>query len=246
MKRRRASLPAVLAAAACVTLSALPAGAEPRAVVELFTSQGCSSCPPADRLLGELARDPSLVTMSLPIDYWDYIGWKDTLAKPRHAARQRFYAKTRGDGEVFTPQVVINGIAHAVGSDKGAIEQAIEQSRRNAATLSLPVKLTVADGKLTVHVLAANPEGTSGEVWLCTLGKSVPVAIGRGENRGHTVTYHNVVRRWMKLGDWTGAARTFSVPASDFEAADAVAVIVQGGTADHPGAMLGAALASMH
>jgi hypothetical protein len=235
----------MLAAAACVTLGALPAGAEPRAVVELFTSQGCSSCPPADRLLGELGRDPSLVTMSLPIDYWDYIGWKDTLAKPRHAARQRFYAKTRGDGEVFTPQVVINGIAHAVGSDKGAIEQAIEQSRHNAATLSLPVKLTVADGKLTVNVLAANPGGTSGEVWLCALGKSVPVEIGRGENRGHTVTYHNVVRRWVKLGDWTGAARTFSVPVSDFEAADAVAVIVQGGTVDHPGAMLGAALASV-
>src|SRR6266568_4475586 len=87
------------------------ARAEPRAVIELFTSQGCSSCPAADRLLGELAHDPSLVVMSLPIDYWDYIGWKDTLAKPRHTARQRFYAKTRGDGDVFTPQVVINGVA---------------------------------------------------------------------------------------------------------------------------------------
>jgi hypothetical protein len=246
MKRRRALLPAICAAAAWVAIGPLPAGAEPRAVVELFTSQGCSSCPPADRLLGELAHDPSIVAMSLPIDYWDYIGWKDTLAKPRHAARQRFYAKTRGDGEVFTPQVVVNGITHAIGSDKGAIEQAIVQSRRNAATLSLPVKLSVADGKLNVNVLAANPESTGGEVWLCALGKSVPVEIGRGENRGHTVTYHNVVRRWVKLGDWTGAARTFSVPVADFESADAFAVIVQGGTVDHPGAMLGAALASVH
>jgi hypothetical protein len=246
MNARRALLPAFAAVVAVLAIGAMPAGAEPRAVVELFTSQGCSSCPPADRLLGELARDPSLVAMSLPIDYWDYIGWKDTLAKPRHAARQRFYAKTRGDGEVFTPQVVVNGVTHAVGNDKGAIEQAIAQSRRDGATLSLPVKLAIADGKLNVSVLAANSESASGEVWLCALGKAIPVEIGRGENSGHTVTYHNVVRRWVKLGDWTGAARTFTVPLADVEAADAVAVIVQGGTADRPGTMLGAALASVH
>jgi hypothetical protein len=245
MERRRALLPAVCVAAACVAMGTLPAAAEPRAVVELFTSQGCSSCPPADRLLGELARDPTLVAMSLPIDYWDYIGWKDTLAKPRHAARQRFYARTRGDGEVFTPQVVVNGLTYAVGSDKAAIEQAILKSRRNALTLSLPVKLAVDDGKVNVEVLAASGEG-SAEVWLCALGTAVPVAIGRGENSGHTVTYHNVVRRWIKLGDWTGAARSFSVPTSDVEAADAVAVIVQSGSVDHPGTMLGAAMASLH
>jgi len=245
MSPRRALLPALAAAVAVLAIGALPAGAEPRAVVELFTSQGCSSCPPADRLLGELARDPSLVTMSLPIDYWDYIGWKDTLAKPRHSARQRFYAKTRGDGEVFTPQVVVNGLTHAVGNDKAAIEQAIAQSRRDGAALSLPVKLAIADGKLNVSVLAANSESASGEVWLCALGKAIPVAIGRGENSGHTVTYHNVVRRWVKLGDWTGTARNFTVPLADFEAADAMAVIVQSGTGDRPGTMLGAALASV-
>jgi hypothetical protein len=251
MNPRRAPLLALLAAVASLAMGATPAGAEPRAVVELFTSQGCSSCPPADRLLGELARDPSLVAMSLPIDYWDYIGWKDTLAKPRHAARQRFYAKTRGDGDVFTPQVVVNGVTHAVGSDKAAIEQAIAESRRDGATLSLPVKIAVADGKLNVSVLTSNvnvlasTETASGEVWLCALGRAVPVTIGRGENSGHTITYHNVVRHWVKLGDWTGTARTFTVPAADFEAADAVAVIVQSGTADRPGTMLGAALAAV-
>jgi hypothetical protein len=243
--KRRALLPSLLAALAALATSGLAVGAEPRAVVELFTSQGCSSCPPADRLLGELARDPSLVTMSLPIDYWDYIGWKDTLAKPRHTARQRFYAKTRGDGDVFTPQVVVNGLTHAVGSDKAAIEQAIAESRREGASLDLPVTLAVADGKLTVSVVASHPEKT-GEVWLCALGTAIPVAIGRGENGGHTVTYHNVVRRWVKLGDWTGTARSFSVPLTDLESADAAAVIVQAGTADRPGAMLGAAIAALH
>jgi hypothetical protein len=243
--KRRALLPAFLAAVASLAM-ALPAGAEPRAVVELFTSQGCSSCPPADRLLGELARDPSVVAMSLPIDYWDYIGWKDTLAKPRHTARQRFYARTRGDGDVFTPQVVVNGVTHAIGSDKAAIEQAIAESQREGAIPNLPVKLAVADGKLNVSVFGSHPEKAGGEVWLCALGTAVPVAIGRGENTGHTVTYHNVVRRWVKLGDWAGTPRTFSVPLADLESADAAAVIVQAGTADRPGAMLGAAFASLH
>jgi len=241
---KRAVLPALVAAVAAFA-AVEPAGAEPRAVIELFTSQGCSSCPPADRLLGELARDPSVVAMSLPIDYWDYIGWKDTLAKPRHTVRQRFYARARGDGDVFTPQVVINGKIHAVGNDKAAIEQAIAESRREGVTLSVPVKLASADGKLNVSVAAA-PDKAGGEVWLCAIGTAIPVAIGRGENSGHTITYHNVVRRWLKLGDFTGAARTFSVPLTDLESADAAAVIVQAGTADRPGTMLGAALAALH
>jgi len=238
----RVVLPALLAAVAAFATS--PASAEPRAVIELFTSQGCSSCPPADRLLGELAHDPSLIAMSLPIDYWDYIGWKDTLAKPRHTTRQRFYARTRGDGDVFTPQVVINGVTHAVGNDRAAIDKAIAESRREGAVLSIPVKVAVADGKLNVTI-PAGPEKAAGEVWLCALGTAVPVAIGRGENSGHTVTYHNVVRRWVKLGDWSGTARSFSVPIADLETADAAAVIVQSGTADRPGTMLGAALAAV-
>src|SRR5438105_9770472 len=105
---RRVTLSAALATAS-VAIGFSPAMSEPRAVVELFTSQGCSSCPPADRLLGELARDPAIVALSLPIDYWDYLGWKDTLAKPDHTARQRGYARVRGDREVYTPQAVING-----------------------------------------------------------------------------------------------------------------------------------------
>jgi len=86
-----------------------PAHAEPRAVVELFTSQGCSSCPPADRIIGELAKDPDVIALSLPIDYWDYLGWKDTLADSRFSARQKAYSHMRGDRDVYTPQVVVNG-----------------------------------------------------------------------------------------------------------------------------------------
>src|SRR5205085_8680329 len=151
MVRRSLACAAVVACASAATL--LPAfGGDTRAVVELFTSQGCSSCPPADKLLGELAADPTVVALSLPIDYWDYLGWKDTLADPRHTARQRAYSKVRGDHEVYTPQIVVNGSLHALGSDKDAVETAIAKSRENPATLALPVKLSIGDGRLTVSV----------------------------------------------------------------------------------------------
>src|SRR5512135_1957872 len=105
-----------------------PADADPRAVVELFTSQGCSSCPPADKIIGELSNDPSIIAMSMPIDYWDYLGWKDTLADARFSARQRAYSRMRGDREVYTPQVVVNGSAHVIGSDRAGIEDAIDKT----------------------------------------------------------------------------------------------------------------------
>src|SRR6202451_2480555 len=104
------------------------ARAEPRALLELFTSQGCSSCPAADKLLSEFATDPSVVALSLPIDIWDYLGWKDTLAHPAHSARQRAYARIRGDRQVYTPQMVVNGSVHVLGSDRTAIERMIAQT----------------------------------------------------------------------------------------------------------------------
>jgi hypothetical protein len=225
--------------------------AEPRAVVELFTSQGCSSCPAADKLLGELAADPSLVSISVPIDYWDYLGWKDTLAEPRNTARQKAYAHVRGDGQVYTPQMVVNGSLHALGSDRAAIEHAITKSRNKGAMSLAPVTLALADGRLNVTVPDAKDTAkdvrASGEVWLAALSTSATVAIGRGENKGRTVTYHNVVRRWIKLGDWTGKANSWSVPLQTLEGdgIDEAAVLVQSGTAEKPKAILGAALAAV-
>jgi hypothetical protein len=246
---------AYAAAAICAaSIAPPPAAAEvPRAVIELFTSQGCSSCPAADKLLGELSRDPSLVTLSLPVDYWDYLGWKDTLALHGHTNRERAYADTRGDREVYTPQVVVNGIVHVLGSDKAAIEQAIEQTRQSAAPLTLPVTIAVADGKVSVTISAANGEQRSAQVWLCPITGQAQVAIERGENRGHTLAYTNVVRRWVKLGDWSGKVETFSLPMAELADADfslrdidRVAVIVQSGVAAKPGLILGAATAALH
>jgi hypothetical protein len=247
MVGRRVALSTVLAVAASMSTIGPSAGEDVRGVVELFTSQGCSSCPPADQLLGELAGDPSIVALSLPIDYWDYLGWKDTLAKPRHTARQRGYAHMRGDREVYTPQVVVNGSVHVMGSDRNAIERAIATTSHAGATLSVPVKLALTGAELAVTVMPAAGESPGGEVWLCALTKSLPIEIGRGENHGRVIAYHNVVRRWVKLGDWTGAARSFTVPAAEFEldGVDAVAVIIQGGTPETPKTMLGAALESI-
>jgi hypothetical protein len=242
MLRRRLA-PAPLIAGLLIATFAVARAAEPRALLELFTSQGCSSCPPADKLLGELAADPSLVVMSVPIDYWDYLGWKDTLASPAHSARQRAYAHVRGDREVYTPQIVVNGSMHVLGSDRAAIEHIIEQTDQRPAVMLLPVSMSMGGGTLTVKVDSAENEHAAGEIWLCPLAKAVQVAVGRGENRGRTLTYHNVVRRWLKLGDWSGTTATFNVLLSDIKAddIDAVAVMVQEGTHDKPGAILGAA-----
>src|SRR5690242_15612300 len=154
MQARRVA-PALLVAGFMIATAAAQAG-EARAVLELFTSQGCSSCPPADRLVGQFANDPSVVALSVPIDYWDYLGWRDTLANPAHSARQRAYARTRGDGQVYTPQIVVNGSADALGSDQGAIERAISQTEHKAGAMSLPVTLAVNNGPITVSVAAAD------------------------------------------------------------------------------------------
>ncbi|HEY2185447.1 MAG TPA: DUF1223 domain-containing protein [Xanthobacteraceae bacterium] len=231
----------------CWTLPSSCAYAQTRAVIELFTSQGCSSCPPADKLLGDLASDPSIVAISVPIDYWDYLGWKDTLADPHNTARQKAYAHTRGDGQVYTPQAVVNGSVHALGSDKAAIEQAIARSRKEGAMSLAPITLAFSGGRISL-VLPETEGAETGEAWLYGLVHSVTIPIARGENKGRTVTYHNVARRWVKLGDWSGHARSWSVPAQTLsgEGIDGAAVLVQMGTPDKPKTILGAAFAALH
>lgn len=232
----------------CVTIVALaPAvlAGEKRAIIELFTSQGCSSCPKADRLLSELSHDQGLIVLSLSVDYWDYLGWKDTLALSGHSQRQRGYAKSRGDREVYTPQAVVNGVAHAIGSDKAAIERAITHSRNRPNTMRVSVKVSEASGHITI-VLPDMASGQSGEVWLSGVRKAAPVEIGRGENRGKTITYHNVVRGWHKLGDWKGRSASWTMSRSDLKAdVDEAAVIVQQRPNGYPGQVLGAATVAL-
>jgi len=225
-----------------------PAHADPRAVVELFTSQGCSSCPPADRIIGELAKDPDVIALSLPIDYWDYLGWKDTLADSRFSARQKAYSHVRGDRDVYTPQVIVNGSKHVIGSDRARIEGAISETEKADGVMSVPVTMTLSGKQLTVSVAASKDSAAAhGEVWICSVSKAVPITIGRGENRGREITYHNVVRNLLKVGDWNGSSGSWTVPLENVsrEGIDAAVVFVQDGNRDKPGPMLGAAYTAL-
>ncbi len=185
--------------------------------------------------------------MSVPIDYWDYIGWKDTLADPRNTARQRGYAHARGDGKVYTPQAIVNGSLHALGSDGAAIEHAIAKSRRFGA-MSLPLRLIVADGRLEVAVPdAAEERGGRRGLDVGNSRKLSPSRSRAARTRAATFTHHNVVRRGLKLGDWNGKAGAWSLPLSALagDGIDRAAVLVQSGRWDKPKAILGAALASI-
>lgn len=226
-----------------------PAEADPRAVVELFTSQGCSSCPPADKVIGDLAKDPSIIALSMPIDYWDYLGWKDTLADSRFSARQRAYSRMRGDREVYTPQVVVNGAVHVIGSDRSGIENAIDKTDTGTGVMSVPVTMSLAGKQINVSVAESKePAISHGEVWICSIAKSVPIEISRGENRGQQITYHNVVRNLLKVGDWNGHPESWTVPLENLsrDGVDGAVVYVQDGSREKPGAMLGAAYTSLH
>jgi len=215
-----------------------------RNVLELFTSQGCSSCPPADRILGELARDPSILALSFPVDYWDYIGWKDTLATPTYTARQKAYASASGKGQVYTPQLIVNGLADVIGSDLGAIEQAERTTIKQNGVLSVPLSVVEQDGKINISVGAANATSprTAG-VYLLAFASSRTVVVQRGENAGSTLTYANVVRAMTKIGDWNGLPVNLDADLAQahLDGADSYAVIVQAGGRAQPSAILAAA-----
>ncbi len=216
---------------------ASPSPGAVQGVVELFTSQGCSSCPPADRLLTALSRKPDTIALTFAINYWDYIGWKDTLAAPEFTARQRAYAATRGDPHVYTPEAIVDGTFDAVGSDKGAIERAMAKGRNYAHALSVPVHLQEANGVLEINI--GRGTGSAG-IYVLRVARSRSVTISRGENSGRQATYTNVVRAIRKVGDWTGAPLEFKL--LELRADDeGYVVLLQRGSQDRPGTIPAAA-----
>ncbi len=180
----------------------------------------------------------------------DYLGWKDTLADSRFSARQKAYSRMRGDRDVYTPQAIVNGSVHVIGSDRAGIEGAIGDTKKADGVMSVPVSLTLADKQISVSVGASGeiPTEAHGEVWICSISKAVPISIGRGENGGREVTYYNVVRNLLKIGDWNGSSGSWTVPLESIsrEGVDAAVVYVQDGNRDKPGPMLGAAYTSLH
>jgi hypothetical protein len=212
--------------------SGAPSEAQPKTVLELYTSQGCSSCPAADALLGTYAKRPDIIALTLPVDYWDYLGWKDTLADAKFTARQRAYAKSRGDGRIYTPQIVVNGLAHANGAHANEIEHAIAKTAGKLSGTRIPVRVTSDDGKIVIDVgaVAEGDRTRDGAVWLAFLRKEVQVPVRTGENQGQMLTYYNVVREWKQAGTWTGRPMTFQVDRQTVKSdVDGCAVLLQGG-----------------
>ncbi len=196
-------------------------------VVELFTSQGCSSCPPADSLLGKLAERHDVLPLAFHVDYWDYIGWKDPFASKISTERQYSYGHALGLNMVYTPQMVIGGTHDAVGSDESSVSRAI------AADANRPkLKLSVvrdANGAYKVDI----PAGTTGApatVWVALFDHAHKTLVQRGENSGSTLTEFNIVREWRKIGEWNGQAIEIALNlAPESDEYDACAVLVQEG-----------------
>lgn len=230
------------ASALAVALVMLPlnaeAGEQPPVVVELFTSQGCSSCPPADALLTELAADPDLLALSFHVDYWDYIGWEDPFAAAEHTQRQRDYVDGLGLRYVYTPQMVIDGRHDVVGSNRREVMQAIEAAARTPA----PLAVTLDDaGGGSVRIAAGDAPAEGATVWLIGFDDGHDTRIAQGENGGRSLHNSNVVRALTKLGTWSGAAASFPVDLAKAKAAGrgGCAVLVQQGRG---GPILGAAI----
>ncbi|MEJ6402343.1 DUF1223 domain-containing protein [Yoonia sp. 2307UL14-13] len=201
-------------------------------VVELYTSQGCSSCPPADAFLHELAKRDDVIALALHVDYWDYIGWKDSFATPEYTARQHAYAQSFNAAVVYTPQMVINGKEHVVGSRTVQVMDGI--MRHQAAASSVDVSVTRSGGAVEISA-DADEEGD----YLVQLVRYTPqetIAIRRGENAGRELSYANVVRKWDVVGRWDGSSALNLRAAAEGD--EPVVVLIQ--QAGH-GAIVGAA-----
>ncbi len=244
MKHRFRISALVLALAVSIALvPARPAAAAKHqdrlTVVELFTSQGCAMCPPADALLGELAKRSDLLPLSFHVDYWDYIGWKDTFASAANTTRQRAYAQRFGLRYVYTPQMVVQGASQATGSDRASVLADIEKHKPLS---SVPIKIQLGTGGRSIIVtIDAAPQGKeqNAEVWLVMFDRKQNTTISRGENSGKTLSDFNVVRSLVKVADWNGRKLKFTArpPGNAVLSGDCAVLLQSTGT----GRILGAA-----
>lgn len=211
-------------------LSGAEAGVKRPLVVELFTSQGCSSCPPADALLGKLADRKDILALGLPVTYWDMLGWKDTLASEANTRRQKAYAASMGRGGIYTPQMIVEGANDVVGSRESQVEADI--AARAADMRNIPITLSATPEALHISI-GSGPQknGTEATVWLFHLLSHTWVHITAGENQGRNLLYRNSVRDVRAIGIWKGQPISLDLPRSDPLASshDAVAIVLQEG-----------------
>jgi hypothetical protein len=183
-------------------------------VIELFTAQGCSSCPAADSYLGQLARRKDVLPLSYHVDYWDYIGWKDQFADPAFVGRQRAYAMTLGQHMVYTPQVVVAGSTDAQGANRATIEQRIREAKARQRMYPIEVARDAATGQVLL-MLPEAPLPVPATIWLVTYQYKDQAAIDRGENVGRKLDSFNTVRSLQKVAVWNGHAATLPLQLDD-------------------------------
>ncbi|MEM7505888.1 MAG: DUF1223 domain-containing protein [Pseudomonadota bacterium] len=192
-----------LFASAAILAPLRDAQAEPAVVVELFTSQGCYSCPPADEVLGKLAEHDDIVALAMHVDYWDYLGWRDTFAQRGFTQRQYSYRDTMGERVVYTPQMIIQGVSPVTGSRSMSVKDAILQARGQQRTSTL--EITETGAALTGRIAPlATDQAQGGTLFVAKYTRNQIVDIARGENGGKTLTYHNVVDMLSPLTEWDG------------------------------------------
>jgi hypothetical protein len=221
-----------LAAAASVAALTM-AHADQAVVVELYTSQGCSSCPPADKVLSALADRTDVIPLALHVDYWDYIGWADTFADPAYTMRQKAYAAAAGSPSIYTPQMVVGGTDHIIGTHPGELADAIRAHTRAGSPVTLRVSRD--GGRLHIEASADPALQRSTMVQLVRYRPSASVSIERGENAGRTIDYTNIVASWKSVAEWDGQSPLSVDPAVD-GSLPAVVIIQEAG----PGRILAA------
>jgi hypothetical protein len=218
----------------------------PLGVVELFTSQGCSSCPPADELFADFAARKDLVALAYHVDYWDYLGWKDTLSSKKNTERQYGYMRAFGTRSVYTPQAVINGRTHVNGASRTAVDNALAGMDKAAQGMLVPVRVSQqGDGVVIDAGDAATDPVTPSNAHVVVVYFDPPrtIAIGKGENSGRRETYWNAVCDIQIAGMWHGKAQRYELPMSAISKKGGCAVLLQMvGKDGLPGPILGAAM----
>jgi len=217
----------------------------PLAVVELFTSQGCSSCPPADAYLAELADRGDVVALSYHVDYWDYLGWRDTLGAAANTERQRAYGRTFGSGSVYTPQAVINGRQHMSGAKRQDIASTMQGLADDGKGMNVDVSAEYSGESILIRLGDGTGYPRKAHVVIAYFEPVSKVEIARGENTGRTITYRNAVKSLQTVGMWHGKATRLEVPHDEIAAkgAGGCAILLQKvGKDGLPGPVIGATL----
>lgn len=223
-------------------------GNRPKAVVELFTSQGCSSCPPADAFLAELAERDDVVALAYHVDYWDYLGWNDTLATAENSARQKQYNDAFASRSVYTPQAVINGREHVNGAKNAEVSGAMSRLDGQGEGMAVDVAVSYGDDSVVIETGESGHLFDEAQIVLVYFKSRTRVEIEQGKNGGQIYGYRNAVRDFHSAGSWSGNSMRIELPLSELKKkdADGCAVLIQKlGEDGQPGAIIGAAITTL-